>query len=83
MLSRGDHPIPQPVDEVVDLEYLAYDQKMKLIIGRTQRKIKLIVDSGILFTFEEVIIDAKRARMSELVSAGITILHASLDKGMA
>jgi len=67
ILSWGDHPIPHLVDEVVDLNSLAYDQKRKSIIRRTQRKRKLIVDSGILCTFEEVIIYAKMNRISELV----------------
>jgi hypothetical protein len=40
------------------------------------------MDSGILCTSEEVILDAKRAWMSELVSTGISISHASLDKAM-
>jgi hypothetical protein len=62
ILSWGDHPIPQLVDEVVDLESLAYDRKRKPIVRRTQRKRNLTVDSGILCTSKEVILDAKMAR---------------------
>jgi hypothetical protein len=67
---------------VVDLDFLAYDQNGKLIITRTKRKIKLIMDIGILNNFEEVIFDVKIARMSELVTIGFSISHTFLDKAM-
>jgi hypothetical protein len=59
ILSWGDQLVPQPIDEVVNLDSLAYDRKLKSIIRRMRWKINLIVYSGILCTFEEAILDAK------------------------
>jgi hypothetical protein len=41
------------------------------------------LDSSVLCTSEEVILDTKKSRMSELFSTGITISHASFDKVVA
>jgi hypothetical protein len=68
------------VEEVVDLESFSYDKKKKSIVKRTHRKRKTTLDNGVLCTSEEVIIDTKKAKMSQLYSTGMAISHASFDK---
>jgi hypothetical protein len=41
------------------------------------------LDIGVLHTSEEVILDTKKANMSEIVLVGMAITHASLDKAIA
>jgi hypothetical protein len=81
ILAWGDHPIPQPINEFFDLESFTYDRKMKLIVEKNSTKREMItLDNGVLCTFEEVILDTKKAKMSELVSTIIAITHASFVK---
>jgi len=42
-------------------------------------KMKITLDKSVLCTSEEVIIDTKKAKMSELFSIGLAISHASLE----
>ena len=35
ILAWGDQPVPKPVNEVVDLDSLAYDRKSNYIVGIT------------------------------------------------
>jgi hypothetical protein len=63
------------VEEVAKLESFAYDQKMRSIVKRTQRKRKITLENNVLCTSEEVIIDTKKENMIELFLAGLTILH--------
>jgi hypothetical protein len=81
-LSWGDQPIPHLVEDVVDLESFSYDKKKKSIVKRTHRKRKVTLDSGVLSTTEEVIIDTKKDKMSQLYSIGLAISHASYDKAI-
>jgi hypothetical protein len=55
-------------------------KKMRSIVKRTQRKRKITLDKSVLCTYEEVIIDTKKEKMSELFSIGLAISHASLEK---
>jgi hypothetical protein len=83
ILSWGDQPIPQPVEEVVDLELFTYDKKHKYIVKRTHRKRKVTLDKwGGEHMTEEVIIDTKKAKASQLYSTGLAISHASYDKAL-
>jgi hypothetical protein len=70
------------VDEVVDLELFSYDKKHKSIVKRTHRKRKVTLDNGVVSTTEEVIIDTKKAKESQLYSTGLAISHASYDKAV-
>jgi hypothetical protein len=38
MLSWGYQPIPKAIDEVTDVESVAYDYKRQFIVKRTQEK---------------------------------------------
>jgi hypothetical protein len=43
ILSWGDQPIPEPLDEVVDVESIVYDRKRQSLVRRTQRKRKMTI----------------------------------------
>jgi hypothetical protein len=51
-LTWGDQRIPEPVDEVSDIQAIAYDQKRKIIIQRTTKKRRITLDHSILITTE-------------------------------
>jgi hypothetical protein len=80
MLAWGDQPIPEPLDEVVDIESISYDRKRQLLVKRTQRKRKLTLDSTMIMTSEETFLDAKKTKVSELLGAGMAISHATIDR---
>jgi hypothetical protein len=68
------------VDEVFDIQAITYDQKRKAIMKRTTRKRRITLDNSILITTEEKLISTKHAKMSELISAGMEITDATLDR---
>jgi hypothetical protein len=80
MLAWGDQPIPEPLDEVSYIEAITYDKKRKLLVRRTQRKIKLTLDNTMVMTTEETLLDEKKAKVSELLGAGMAISHATIDR---
>jgi hypothetical protein len=57
-LSWGDQPIPEPVDEVVDVQAIAYDRKRQVVVRRTNKKRRLTLDSVVMITIEETLLDA-------------------------
>jgi hypothetical protein len=71
---------PEPVDEVVDIQEIAYDRKRKSIMKRTTKKRRLTLDSSILITTEEKLISTEHAKTSELIDAGMEITDATLDR---
>jgi hypothetical protein len=79
-LTWGEQQIPEPVDEVVDIQAISYDRKRKSIMKRTTKKRRLTLDSSILITTEEKLISTEHAKMSELISAGMAITDATLDR---
>jgi hypothetical protein len=46
---------------------------------RTTKKIRLMLDSSILMTTEEKLLNTKHAKTSELIDAGMAITDAMLD----
>jgi len=62
------------------LESFAYDKKKKSIVKTTHRKRKTTLENHVLCTLEEVTMDTKKAKMSQLYSVGMTVSHASLGK---
>jgi hypothetical protein len=50
MLTWGEHKIPEPVDEVANIQAFSYDQKRKDIMKRTTKKRRLTLDNSILIT---------------------------------
>jgi hypothetical protein len=80
MLTWGDQQIPEPVDEVVDIHAITYDQKRKSIMQRTTKKRRITLDRSILITTEENMINTEHAKTSELIGAGMEITDATLDR---
>jgi hypothetical protein len=67
-LTWGEKQIPEPVDEVTDIQEIAYDRKRKSIMKRTTKKRRLTLDSSILITTEEKLISTEHAKTSELIA---------------
>jgi hypothetical protein len=80
MLTWGDQQIPEPMDEVVDIQAISYDQKRKSIVKRTTKKRRLTLDHSILITTEEKLISTEHAKTSELIGTGMEITDATLDR---
>jgi hypothetical protein len=80
MLTWGDQQIPEPVDEVADIQAISYDRKRKSIMKRTTKKRRLTLDRSILITTEEKLISMEHAKTSELISTGMEITDATLDR---
>jgi hypothetical protein len=68
------------VDEFIDIQAIAYDQKRKYIVKRTTKKRRLTLDSSIPITTEEKLISTKHAKTSDIISAGMEITNATLDR---
>jgi hypothetical protein len=79
-LTWGNQHISEPMDEVVKIHAIAYDQKRKAIIYRTTKKRRLTLDRSILITTEEHSINTEDVKMSELISAWMEITDATLDR---
>jgi len=80
ILSYGDQLIPEQLDEVFDVESIVYEKKRQSIVIRTQRKNKIIVDSAMLCTSEEIMFGTKRDELSELLGVWVAISHATIDR---
>jgi hypothetical protein len=80
MLTWGDQQIPEPVDEVADIQAISYDQKRKSIMKRTTKKRRLTLDHSILITTKEKLISTEHAKTSELIDTGMEITDATLDR---
>jgi hypothetical protein len=79
-LTWGEKQIPEPIDEVTDIQAIAYDQKRKFIMKKTTKKRRLTLDSLILIAIEEKFLSTKHANMSELIGAGMAIIDATFDR---
>jgi hypothetical protein len=79
-LTWGEKQIPEPVDEVIDIQAIAYDRKMNDIMKRTTKKRRLTLDNSILITIEEKLISTEHAKTSELIAVGMAITVATLDR---
>jgi hypothetical protein len=79
-LSWGDQPIPEPVDEVVDVQAIAYDRKRQVVVRRIGKKRRLTLDNVMLITMEETLLDDKKSKVSELLGACMAISSATMDK---
>jgi hypothetical protein len=81
ILSWVDQPILDPLEDVSDLEMIDYNRERKYCQADPKRK-KEDLDTTILCTIEEHVIDTKRARLSDLLSTGLAISHATMDKAI-
>jgi len=79
-LTWREKQIIEPVDEVIDIQAIAYNRKRKSIMKRTTKKMSLTLYSSILITTEEKLISTEHAKTSDLIGAGMEITDATLDK---
>jgi hypothetical protein len=61
-LSWGDQHFPEPVDEITDIQEIAYDRKRKAVMRRTTKKRRLTLDNTLLITIEETLFDTEMLR---------------------
>jgi hypothetical protein len=80
ILSWGDQQILEPIDEVVDVQAIAYDRKRQVVVKRTSKKRRLTLDSAVMITTEETLFDAKQSKVSELLGVGMAISSATIDR---
>jgi hypothetical protein len=79
-LTWGEQQIPEPVDEIIDIQAIAYDRKMKVIMKRTTKKMTVTLDSLIIITTEEKFLNTEHTKMSELIGTGMAIKDATLNR---
>jgi hypothetical protein len=78
-LTWGEQQIPEPIDEVIDIQAIAYDRKRKAIMKRTTKKRRLMLVNSILITTEEKMIIIDHSKTSKLIGVGMDITNATLD----
>jgi hypothetical protein len=70
----------EPVDEVTDINEITYDRKRKVVLRMTTKKRRLTLDSTLLITTEETLLNTENAKTTELIGAGMAITNATLDR---
>jgi hypothetical protein len=68
------------MDEVTDIQALSYDKKRKSIMRRTTKKRRLTLDRTLLITTEETLLSMENVKTTDLISAGMDIIDATLDR---
>jgi hypothetical protein len=79
-LTWGEQQIPEPVDEFADIQAIAYDRKIKATMKRTKNKRRITLDSSILITTEEKLLNTEHGKTFELIDVGMAIIDAMLDR---
>lgn len=79
-LAWGDQPILELLEEIVDLESIVYNRRRQAIVNKTHKGRRVDVDSVVLCTTEETLFDIRRVKLNKLLSTGVAILHATIDK---
>jgi hypothetical protein len=79
-LTWGEQPIPEPVDEVINIQVITYDMKKKAIMKRTTKKRSLTLNISILITMDKKLLNKEHTKKSELIGVGMAITNAMLDK---
>jgi hypothetical protein len=68
------------VDEVANIQEIAYERKRKVVMRRKTNKRKITLDSTLLITIEETLFDTENSKMIELIGACMSITNATLDR---
>jgi DNA repair ATPase RecN len=68
------------VDEVSDIQAITYDRKRKVVMRRTTKKRRLTLDSTLLITTKETLLNTENAKTTELIGVGMAITDATLDR---
>jgi hypothetical protein len=79
-LTWDDQQIPDPIDKVVDIYAISYDQKRKAIVQRTVKKRRISLDHSILVTTEDNLFNTADNRTSELIGVGKSLSDGTLDR---
>jgi len=77
-LSWGDQYITNPLEEVANLELIAYNKISQAIVKKKKQNIDL--DNTILCTTEEHVIYTKMGKIIDLLYNRLDILHATIYK---
>jgi hypothetical protein len=68
------------VDEVDDIQSIAYDRKRKWIVKRTGKKRRITLDSAVIITMEETLLDTGQSKVTELLGVSMPISSAIIDR---
>jgi hypothetical protein len=68
------------VNEVIDIQAIAYDQNRKAIMKRTTKKRRLTLDKSILITMEDKLISMEHAKTSDFIDTWMVITDATLNR---
>jgi DNA repair ATPase RecN len=68
------------VDEVNDIQEIAYDKKRKYMMRRTTKKRNLTLDRTLLNTIEETLLNIENSKTTELIVVEMAITDATLDR---
>jgi len=79
-LIWGEQKIPEPMDDVGNIQAITYDPKRKSIMKKTTKKRRLTLDSLFLISREEKLLNTEHTKTSELIGAGMAIIKAMLDR---
>jgi hypothetical protein len=79
-LTWGEKKIPEPIDEVVNIEEITYNKKRKDIMRKTTKKRRLTLDNLILITQEEKFLSIEHAKTYKFIGVGMAITDATLDQ---
>jgi hypothetical protein len=69
-MSQGDKHIPEPVDEVTNIKEIYYDRKIKVVMRRTIKKRKVMLDRTLIIATKEMLFDTKNDNMTKLLEKG-------------
>jgi hypothetical protein len=79
-LSWGDQPIPETMDKVVDVQDISYDSKRQLIVNITGKKRRITLESVVMITIKETLLDVGQSKVSELLGESMSISRATIDR---
>jgi hypothetical protein len=65
---------------VFDVKAIIYNRKRQVVVKRTSKKERLTLDSVVVITMKETMLDAKKSKVSELLGARVDIYSVTIDK---
>jgi len=65
---------------VVDIQAITYDRKIQVVVRRSDKKRRLNLDSVVMITIEETLLDARKSNLNELLGVGMAISSATIDR---
>jgi hypothetical protein len=68
------------LDEVVDIEAIAYEHKIQLVVKRTTRKRNITLDNTMFITTEETLLDSEKYKVSKILGEGVAISQSTIDR---